>query len=221
MMFQQARETVVATCLDLADRGFLAGTGGNIALRADQKHFLVTPSGVDYYTMSARDICVMRMADRVQVEGDKTASVEAGLHANVLTARPDCEASIHTHQPVASAYTLLAMALEVKSEDAARELGSSVPCVTYAPSGTGWLAKRVGQAFEDGGNACLMRNHGVLCVGRDIPEAIQRVVLLEASCAVFFREGLAAGTRVSAATAELIERTLEATTRTQIQDSAA
>ena len=163
----------------------------------------------------------MRMADRVQVEGDKTASVEAGLHANVLTARPDCEASIHTHQPVASAYTLLAMALEVKSEDAARELGSSVPCVTYAPSGTGWLAKRVGQAFEDGGNACLMRNHGVLCVGRDIPEAIQRVVLLEASCAVFFREGLAAGTHVSAATAELIERTLEATTRTQIQDSAA
>lgn len=208
MMFQQAREKVVATCLDLADRGFLAGTGGNIALRADHEYFLVTPSATDYYKMTAADICVMRVADRVQVEGERPASVEAGLHANVLTARPDCEASIHTHQPVASAFTLLAIELEVKNEDAARELGSTVPCVTYAPSGTGWLARRVGQVFEKDGNACLMRNHGAVCVGKDIPEAIRRVVLLEAACAEFFREGLAAGPRISAATVRLVERTL-------------
>lgn len=221
MMFQQAREAVIATCLDLADRGYLAGTGGNIALRADPEHFLVTPSATDYYTMTAKDICVVRLANKVQVEGENIASVEAGLHANVLTVRPDCDASIHTHQPVASAYTLLAIALEVRGEEAMAELGSTVPCVTYAPSGTGWLAKRVGQAFEEGGNACLMRNHGVVCVGRDIPEAIKRVVLLEASCAEFFRAGLAAGSRVSAATAQLVERTLSATTTSQIQDSAA
>ena len=208
MLFQQAREKVVATCLDLADRGFLAGTGGNIALRADQEYFLVTPSATDYYKMTAADICVLRMADRVQVEGEKTASVEAGLHANVLAARSVCEASIHTHQPVASAFTLLNIALRIKSEDAARELGSSVPCVTYAPSGTGWLARRVGRVFEEHGNACLMRNHGVVCVGRDIHEAILRVVLLEAACAEFFREGLAAGSRFSAATVRLVERTL-------------
>lgn len=221
MMFQPARETVIATCLDLADRGFLAGTGGNIALRAGPEHFLVTPSATDYYTMEAKDICVMRLADRVQVEGENIASVEATLHANVLTARPDCNASIHTHQPVASAYTLLAIALEVRGEEVIAQLGSTVPCVTYAPSGTGWLAKRVGQAFEEGGNACLMRNHGVVCVGRDIPEAIQRVVLLEAACAEFFRDGLASGSRVSAATAQLIASTLSATTASQVRDSAA
>lgn len=208
MMFQQAREKVVATCLDLADRGFLAGTGGNIALRADRKHFLVTPSATDYYTMTAADICVLRIADRVQVEGVRAASVEAGLHANVLQARPDCEASIHTHQPVASAFTLLAIALEINDKNAAMELGSSVPCVTYAPSGTGWLARQVGRVFQETGNACLMRNHGVVCVGKDIPEAIRRVVLLEAACAEFFREGLVEGSRISAATVRLVERTL-------------
>lgn len=221
MMFEQARETVVVTCLDLADRGFLAGTGGNIALRAGPDHFLVTPSATDYYAMTAEDICVMRLADQAQVEGKRTASVEAGLHARVLNAKPDCQASIHTHQPVASAYTLLAVALDVQGEAARRELGFSVPCVKYAPSGTGWLAKGVGKVFEEGGNACLMRNHGVVCVGRDIPEAIRRVVLLEASCAEFFRAGLAAESRLSAATAQLVEKTLSATTTTQAQESAA
>ena len=38
MRFQDAREAVLATCIDLADRGYLAGTGGNVALRVDDEH---------------------------------------------------------------------------------------------------------------------------------------------------------------------------------------
>lgn len=218
MMFQQARESVVRTSIALADRGYLAGTGGNIALRADPDHFLVTPSATDYYEMGAEDICVMRLSDKVQVEGDKSASVEAGLHANVLTARPDCNASIHTHQPIASAYTLLAIPLDVQDEDHAAMLGLTVPCVSYAPSGTGWLAKRVGQAFNDSTHACLMRNHGVVCVGKDVQQATERVAVLEAACAAWFQEGLKGASTVPAATAALIEQTLLSITRPQNQE---
>ena len=110
MKFEAKREEVRATCLTLADRGYLAGTGGNVALRADDDHFAVTPSATDYYAMSAADVCIVRLSDKRQVDGDREASVEAGLHAGVLLARPDCGASIHTHQPIASAYTLLAAA---------------------------------------------------------------------------------------------------------------
>ena len=75
MMFQQAREAVVETCLSLADKGYLAGTGGNIALRADAEHFLVTPTATDYYAMCAAEISVIRLAGTSQVEGDNTPSV--------------------------------------------------------------------------------------------------------------------------------------------------
>jgi len=44
MKFQATRELVVKTCVELADRGYLAATGGNVALRADEKYFAVTPS---------------------------------------------------------------------------------------------------------------------------------------------------------------------------------
>lgn len=208
MKFQQARERVIETCITLADKGYLAGTGGNVALRTDANHFLITPSAVDYYAMEAKDICVMRLADRAQVEGEMSASVEAGLHARVLIARPDCGASIHTHQPIASAYTLLANPLELQDAKVADLLGSQIPCVSYAPSGTRWLAKRVGQAFEGQSNACLMRNHGVVCVGKNEQQAIERVAALEAACATFFEGELTESSGLPAATRTLIAKTL-------------
>lgn len=211
MMYQEAREGMVETSIALADRGYLAGTGGNLALRVDDTHFLVTPSATDYYAMDAADICVMRLEGAAQVEGEKNASVEAGLHARVLAARPDCSASVHTHQPIASAYTLLDMPLDVEEPGAAGLLGRFVPCVSYAPSGTGWLAKRVGQAFDGTTHACLMRNHGVVCVGKDMDQAIERVAALETACAAFFSAGLQNAPSLPAATAELIGDTLSST----------
>lgn len=192
MMFRKAREEVVETCLFLADQGYLAGTGGNIALRADEQHFLVTPSATDYYAMDAADVCVLRFSDFEQVEGDRPASVEAAMHGRVLVARRGSHASIHTHQPIASAYTLLAQPLEIRDEQLRSVLGDRVPCVDYAPSGTGRLARRVGEAFTRNIRACLMRNHGVVGIGVDAREAARRMSALEIACADEF---LARGAR--------------------------
>jgi L-fuculose-phosphate aldolase len=192
MRFQATRELVVKTCIDLADRGYLAATGGNVALRADEKHFAVTPSATDYYAMSAADVCVVRLSDREQVEGEREASVESGLHAGVLSARPDCRASIHTHQPVASAYSLLAKPLEVRDRVRKAVLGRTIPCAGYAPSGTALLARRVARSVKPHTHAYLMRNHGAVCVGRDPTEAMTRVAALESECASFFLSRIAA-----------------------------
>jgi len=186
MKFQATRELVVKTCIDLADRGYLAATGGNVALRADEKHFAVTPSATDYYAMSAADVCVVRLSDQEQVEGEREASVESGLHAGILSARPDCGASIHTHQPVASAYTLLVKPLEVRDRGRQALLGRDIPCVGYAPSGTALLARRVARSVKPRTHAYLMRNHGAVCVGKDATEAMTRVAALESECASFF-----------------------------------
>jgi L-fuculose-phosphate aldolase len=186
MRFQALRQRVVTTCIELADRGFVAGTGGNVALRADDEHFVVTASGVDYYTMSASDVCVVRLSDGAQVEGELAASVESEMHARILSSRSDVGASVHTHQPVASAYTLFAKHLDVRDAGRRSRLGRSVPCVGYAPSGTGLLAMRVARAFGSDMRAIMMRNHGVVCVGEDESEAMARVAALESECSAFF-----------------------------------
>jgi L-fuculose-phosphate aldolase len=191
MSFRSAREQVHAACIELADLGFLAGTGGNFALRVDDGHVAVTPSALDYYAMTPDDVGIVRLSDGIQVEGDRPASVESGLHAAVLRARPGASASVHTHQPIASAYTLLGKPLVVTGNRHRQILGARVPYVEYAPSGTAWLAMRVGTVFETGCAACLMRNHGVVCVGGAVHEATERVLALEAECATLLLEALA------------------------------
>lgn len=220
MKFQEARERVLATCIALADQGFLAGTGGNVALRADADHFAVTPSATDYYAMSAEDICVVRLSDKEQLEGKHKASVESGLHAGVLLARPDCDASVHTHQPVASAYTLLAKELDVRDAAHRLLLGGTVPCVGYAPSGTSVLAMRVARAIRPDTHAYLMRNHGAVCLGKDANEAMRRVAALESECASFFlSQASAQSSALAPAVRDLVIETLESVLADEAQET--
>lgn len=179
MFAHEQRARVVALCVELSRRGYLAGTGGNVALRLDAERFAVTPSAIDYLAMRAEDICVVRLADLRQLDGAATPSVETGLHAQVLRCRPDVACSIHTHQPVASACALLGASLPVEDPALQVAIGHSVPMVGYFPSGTGLLAWLLARQLRPSRNAYLMRNHGVLCCGRSLEQAVAAVDALE------------------------------------------
>ena len=179
MSTRALRETVVELCVALSRRGYLAGTGGNIALRIDAERFAVTPSATDYLAMGADDVCVLRLADLARLEGDRPPSVESGLHARVLRVRADVHCSIHTHQPVASACALLGRALDVPSGPLRERLGPAVPLVGYAPSGTGWLSSRLARRLRADVHAYLLFDHGVLCCGASPAAAVQAVEDLE------------------------------------------
>lgn len=186
MNFEQARCDVLAACLELAKRGYLPGTGGNVALRCDADHFAVTPSGRDYSRMQAEEICVLRLSDLQQVEGELRPSIEHRFHAYVLRERWECNASVHTHQPIASAYSLLGRALEITEPALRQILGSTAAPVAYAPSGTNWLAANVRKALRPNVHAYLLRNHGALCCAATLDEAVTRTAALEAACAEYF-----------------------------------
>jgi L-fuculose-phosphate aldolase len=185
------RQRIVELCVQLSERGHLAGTGGNIALRIDAGRFAVTPSATDYLTMTADDVCVLRLSDLARLEGNKPPSVESGLHARVLRALPEVMASIHTHQPVASACALLGRPLDVPFSLQA-SLGPRVPVVGYAPSGTNWLAAKLARTLRANTNAYLMFNHGVLCCGRDVASAVRAVDDLESLARAQLRQAIAA-----------------------------
>lgn len=179
MRAHEQRQQVIDLCIKLIKRGYLAGTGGNVALRVDAEHFVVTPSATDYLTMKAEDVCLVRLSDLAPVCAQRAPSVEMGLHARILRRRPDVICSIHTHQPVASAYTLLGEPLHVYKLAMRQSIGIKVPLIGYMPSGTPMLASMVGRSLRPDVNAYLMRNHGVLCCGTSIEGALQIVEDLE------------------------------------------
>ncbi len=189
--YQAIQQQVVDACVRLADRGYLAGTGGNVALRVSDTEFAVTPSASDYYTMRAADICILRLDTLAVIEGALKPSVESGIHARTLRARPDCAASVHTHQPLASAIALLGMPLQVTDPEAQRALGREIPLVPYGPSGTGLLAAAYGKRVRADANAYLLRNHGLVCCGASMDAAIANVEWVEREAAGYLRRRIA------------------------------
>lgn len=179
MLFESERSQLVNLCVQLSHKGYFAGTGGNIMLRTDDTHVLVTPSAVDYLTMTAADICVLRLVDLAQVDGQRSPSVETAMHAGIFQRRADVGCSIHTHQPVASACAVIAEDLVVP-ENMQAVLGPKIPVVGYGPSGTAMLARKVARAIRPDINAYLLKNHGVISVGKDSPSAMQALDQLEA-----------------------------------------
>ena len=189
-LIQRTREAIVRTCLQLADLGYLAGIGGNLAARIDTNLFAVTPSAADYYALEPEDICVLRLDSLEQIAGEMSPSVESGMHAALLRRRPDLNASVHTHQPIASAVTLLDRRILVQDAVAHEALGPAIEITSYAPSGTSWLMKNFAKILRDDCNGYLLRNHGVTCGGRDLEQAVRNVQFMESEAARFLRDRL-------------------------------
>ncbi|GFZ91219.1 class II aldolase/adducin family protein [Dyella caseinilytica] len=192
MKFQSMRQRVVEMSVRLADHGYFAATGGNLALRVDDEHIVVTPSAVDYYQMGPQDICVLRLSDLAKVDGERKASVESGMHAQVLRHRKDCLASIHTHQPAASALSLLGRPLTVQNTEHRALLGPQVLIAGYAPSGTRWLSSKLRRVLRQDINAYLLRTHGAICCGGSPEQALHAISALEAFAIAQLRERIAA-----------------------------
>lgn len=186
--FLPERAAVVDICVRLADAGYLAGTGGNVALRLDAEHFAVTPSAADYYATTPAQIAVLRLDTLMQVAGELPPSVESALHATLLRADPARPASIHTHQPVASAVALTGQSLPLSDAADVTDLGPCVEIVPYAPSGTSMLVNALRKRRRAGTHAYLLRNHGLICSAASLDEAARLLGRIERAAALWLLE---------------------------------
>lgn len=183
--FDSEKKLIVETAHELARKGFLMATGGNLSLRVKgQNAFAVTPSNYDYMKMTPDDVCVLDF-DLNMLEGHLKPSVESAMHGAVYQVRGDVNAIIHTHQVYTSALTLIKSPIPALFDEQARFLGRSVEIIPYAPSGTGMLKNAVAKHVKNHNNAFMMQNHGALVFGHDMERAVHNVEILE-KCAMAY-----------------------------------
>jgi len=172
-------QQIVAACRVLVERGYLMATGGNVSLRVpEQSGFAITPSNYDYAKMTPDDVCILDL-DLNLLAGQRTPSIESSLHATVYQTRPDVSAVVHTHQVYASALALIDAPIPALFDEQVRFLGRSVEIIPYAPSGTGFLRKKIARSIKNHHNAYILQNHGVLCFGPTMEQAIHNIEILE------------------------------------------
>lgn len=171
------REHVVAACRDMVAAKLVSGTSGNISVRTADG-MLITPSGVDYATMTGGDLVELKLSGVRISEGARRASTEWRMHARIYQAREDVRAVVHTHSVYATALACLRRPIPAFHYMVAAAGGTDIPCAQYATFGTEELAAHAVAALTDR-NACLLANHGVIAVGRSLDAALTLAGIVE------------------------------------------
>jgi L-fuculose-phosphate aldolase len=120
------------------------------------------------------------------LHGHRRPSSEWHFHCRVMEARPRAGALLHTHSVNATALACLGRGIPPFHYMVAVAGGTDIRCAPYATFGTEELADAVVAAL-DGRLACLMANHGMIVLGRDIEDAYNRAVEVETLAAQYLK----------------------------------
>ncbi len=183
MNLDSARHQVAAAARRLATDGLVMRTSGNVSLRVDDERVAITPTGAVLGELEAAQVPIVDLEGRV-VDGDLAPTSEIALHLGVY-ARYGAAAVVHAHAPHATALSAVLGEVPVVHYDMLA-LGGAIRVAPYITFGTQELADAVLAALE-GRNAALMANHGAIAVGDDLAGAMERMLLLEWACTVYWR----------------------------------
>lgn len=172
------REQLVAAARAMNRSGINQGTSGNLSLR-DGDAMLITPSGVPYDQLEAGGIVRLALAtgDTVPSGGGKPSS-EWRIHRDVYLSRPDAAAILHAHPVHCAALACLGRPLPAFHYMVAVAGGRDVRCAPYATFGSQQLSDNVLGALQDR-SACLMANHGLLCLAPGLDRALALAIEIE------------------------------------------
>lgn len=156
----------------LQERGFLAGSDGNLSVRLDGGRILITPAGKAKGRLSAADLVVVAPDGR-KLEGSGNPTTEMAMHLAVYRARPEVKACVHTHPPYATAFAVAGVPLPDDILPEVVVFVGAVPLCEYAPPGTEAVPRSL-MPYIETHHAFLLRNHGLLTIGKSLEEASNR-----------------------------------------------
>jgi L-fuculose-phosphate aldolase len=189
------RQLIVDAGKAMIGQGLTIETWGNLSLRDPASGLIyITPSGMAYDTLTPEDVVVLH-PDGSTAEGIREPSVEKLLHSMIYQHRPDVNAVLHTHPEHSLVFAVLHRDIPVVTDELAQAVGGPVRCAAYALPGSQQLAENGVEALGSV-QACLLANHGAVCVGKDMEECFRVAAVLEAGAEVYAR-ACAIGTPVA------------------------
>lgn len=171
------RQTIIDHCQRMSAVGLAKGTSGNISARAGGR-MLITPSAVAYEALRPEMIATIALDGSAICKGPCKPSSEWRFHHDILMARPEVGAVVHTHSAHATALSIIRRGIPPAHYMVALFGGSDVRCAGYALFGTQALSDHALEALQ-GRRACLLANHGAITLGRSVDEALALAVELE------------------------------------------
>ena len=182
------RENLLSIAQKLIETGLNKGTAGNASVRCDGG-FLVTPSGMAVEDMTSASMVQMAFDgsyEQGKIQPNIKPSSEWRFHRDILQSRSDINAVIHTHSMFATTLACLHKDIPPFHYMIAVVGGDTIRCAPYALFGSQALSDNALVALIDR-KACLLANHGMIALGRDLDDALAVTVEVENLCEQYWR----------------------------------
>jgi L-fuculose-phosphate aldolase len=177
------RRAVIAASLEMQDLGLNRGSSGNVSVRGGDG-FLITPSGMPPRTIEPEDIVAMDLAG--SSSGCRLPSSEWRFHRDIYAARSEVGAVVHAHPSFSVALAVHGRGIPAFHYMVAMAGGTDIRCAPYATFGTQQLSDHALTALQ-GRLACLLANHGMIALGRDLDRALALAVEVEGLAEAYWR----------------------------------
>ena len=178
MLLPDLRQQVFVHAQKMAADQLAHGSQGNISARdSDSGLIAITPSAVDYTTMTVEDTVVIDLDGNV-VEGRWRATIETPMHTLFYRRRPDVSAVVHCHAPQTSGFAAAMRPMPMVLAEAAACVGGEVPVAPFVPSGTPQFAEIVLNAIGQC-TAAIMGQHGMVACGMNLRRAYATTIAVE------------------------------------------
>ena len=181
------RQQVIDTCIKMNALGINQGTSGNASVRVTDNPddgFYITPSAIPYEEIQPEDIVTMKLDG--SHSDNRRPSSEWRFHLDIMRARPDCGAIVHTHGMFATTLACLHMEIPAFHYMIAQAGGPTIRVAPYATFGTQELSDHAVKALE-GRRACLLANHGMIAIGPSLKKALALAVEVETLAGMYWR----------------------------------
>ena len=182
-MSDALKETLINAGRILEDDGQGDYVLGHVTARlpGDPDHFLMKPATIGLEEMTPDNIIT------VDIEGEKVAGRmlrhnEVFIHSEIMRARPDVQAVVHTHAPHATAFASLGRPLLPVGHggslfcEGLPVFSETTDLIVDQARGRA-VARTLGKH-----DALLLLSHGIVTCGRTVEEAVFLALALEKSC---------------------------------------
>ena len=154
----------------------------------------MTPKSVCKGFMTPDMMCVTDLEGR-KIQGDRDPSTEMLMHLEVYRQRPEIQAVVHAHPPVATAFAVAGIPLDrAVLAEVVTTLGS-VPIAEYATPSTKELPEAV-RKYVKAHDGMLLANHGALTLGADLFSAYYKMETIEHFANISFVARMLGGERL-------------------------
>lgn len=175
--YKKERKTVAKIMRRLYKQNLTTTSGGNVSLINEDRLVFITSSQYDKSKIKWKNIAIVDENGN-NLTPELKPSMEINIHLEIYKNRKDVNAIVHAHPIFTSFFAVTKNTLLTNLTGESRYILGDIAFADYKLMGTTELAQECAKKINSA-NCLIMKNHGALCVGKNLYEAFDRMEILE------------------------------------------